>query len=38
MNEATKEWVIRAEDDYRVAKRESRVEEEPSYSAVCFHS
>ncbi|MFI5265035.1 MAG: HEPN domain-containing protein [Candidatus Kapaibacterium sp.] len=38
MNEATKEWVVRAEEDYRVARRESRVQDEPSYTAVSFHS
>ncbi len=38
MKEETKEWIKRAEDDLRVAKRESRVTDEPSYSAVCFHS
>jgi HEPN domain-containing protein len=38
MKEETKEWLKRAEDDLRVARRESRVTEDPSYSAVCFHS
>lgn len=38
MKEETKEWIKRADDDLRVAKRESRVTDEPSYSAVCFHS
>jgi HEPN domain-containing protein len=38
MKEETKEWLKRAEDDLPVARRESRVTEEPSYSAVCFHS
>ena len=38
MKEETKEWIDRAEQDYRVAKRESRVIDEPSYSAVCFHA
>ncbi len=36
MKEETKEWMKRAEEDLRVAKREARVIDEPSYSAVCF--
>ena len=38
MKEETEEWLKRAEDDIRVARREARVIDEPSYSAVCFHS
>lgn len=38
MNEQTKEWVKRAEDDLRVSRRESRVTDEPSYSAIAFHA
>lgn len=38
MNEATEEWLNRAEDDFRVAKRETKVQDEPSFSAICFHS
>jgi HEPN domain-containing protein len=38
MKEVTREWILRAEEDYRVAKRESRVQDEPSYSAVSFHA
>lgn len=38
MKEETREWVRLAESDLRVARRESRVTDEPSYSAVCFHS
>ena len=38
MKEETKEWVKRADEDLRVAKREARVTEEPSYSAICFHA
>ena len=38
MKEETKEWIDRAEEDFRVAKRESRVTEDPSYGAICFHA
>ena len=38
MKEETKEWIKRAEDDFRVAKREVKVVDEPSYSAVAFHA
>ena len=38
MNAATEEWIVRAEDDFRVAKREIKVQDEPSFSAVCFHA
>lgn len=38
MNAVTNEWLRRADDDLRVARRESKVTEEPSYSAVCFHA
>lgn len=37
MKELTKEWINKAENDYRVAKREF-MEEAPVYEAVCFHS
>jgi HEPN domain-containing protein len=37
MKPLTHEWVEKAEEDYRVAKREQRAK--PSaYSAVCFHA
>ena len=38
MKEETREWIRLAESDLRVARRESRVIDEPSYSAVCFHA
>ena len=38
MKEETKEWIDRAEQDFRVAKRESRVTEDPSYNVICFHA
>ena len=38
MKEETNEWIKRAEDDLRVSRRESRVTDEPSYTAVCFHA
>jgi HEPN domain-containing protein len=31
-------WVDKAEGDYRVALRESRVRKEPSPDAMCFHA
>src|SRR5271166_5271914 len=36
MKETTKEWVRKAEDDYRVATQLSR-NAVPTYDAVCFH-
>ncbi|MBI1800485.1 MAG: HEPN domain-containing protein [Chloroflexi bacterium] len=38
MNKLTREWIDKAEDDWQVAKRESRVTRRPSYNAVCFHA
>jgi len=38
MNDLTAEWVEKAEDDYRVALRESRVTDGPSFDATCFHA
>jgi len=38
MKPTTAEWVAKAEDDYAVMERESRVVAHPSYDAVCFHA
>jgi HEPN domain-containing protein len=38
MSPLTQEWLNKAAEDYRTMKREYRVIEEPSYSAVCFHA
>jgi len=32
------EWVAKAEDDYAVMERESRVTVHPSCDAICFHA
>lgn len=37
MKALTKEWIDKAEEDFRVAQREM-LGEPPSYNAVCFHS
>jgi HEPN domain-containing protein len=38
MTPITREWVEKAESDYRIASREARVRREPSYDGVCFHA
>ena len=38
MNAVLREWVEKAEEDYAVALRESRVRKNPAHSAVCFHA
>lgn len=38
MSNVVREWVERAESDFRVAQRESLVTADPSYDAVCFHA
>jgi HEPN domain-containing protein len=38
MNEVVKEWLAKAEGDYRTAKRELDVQDTPNFDAVCFHS
>lgn len=34
----TAEWIEKAEEDWRVARRELRVRAAPAYDAICFHS
>lgn len=38
MSAIVDEWLSRAESDYRVACRESQVDVDPSFDAVCFHA
>ncbi len=38
MNEIVKEWIQKAEGDFKTAKREIKVTENPNYDAVCFHA
>ena len=37
MKPITREWVEKAEEDYRVARREQSAKP-PAYNAVCFHA
>lgn len=38
MNATVKEWVAKAEGDYRTAERELRPTDTPNFDAVCFHA
>lgn len=38
MNETVREWIEKAEGDYRTAGRELNVDDSPNYDAVCFHA
>lgn len=38
MNGTVKEWLAKADGDYRTARRELGVKESPNYDAVCFHA
>jgi len=38
MNDLVREWVEKAEGDYRTAERESIVTKDPNWDAVCFHA
>ena len=38
MKPAAREWVRKAEGDFRTARRESRVRSAPNHDAVCFHA
>ncbi len=38
MKPTTDEWIAKAEGDFAVMERESRVRKNPNYDAVCFHS
>jgi HEPN domain-containing protein len=38
MKPLTAEWVSKAEGDFAIVERESRVRKNPSYDGVCFHA
>jgi HEPN domain-containing protein len=38
MNDLTREWVEKAEEDWTVAQRESRARRSPAFGAICFRS
>jgi HEPN domain-containing protein len=38
MNQEISAWVSKAEEDWRTMCRESKVTDEPSLNAVCFHA
>ena len=38
MNEIVKEWIQKAEGDWRTANREFGVDDDPNFDAVCFHA
>jgi HEPN domain-containing protein len=38
MRPTTGEWVAKAEEDFAVLERESRVRSKPAYSAIAFHA
>lgn len=38
MNATIQEWIDKADEDFRVMERESRVRKNPSFNAICFHA
>ena len=38
MKQITGEWVEKAEGDYAMMERESRVRKDPNYDGICFHA
>ena len=38
MKPLTAEWVSKAEGDFNVMERESRVRKDPSFDGICFHA
>ena len=38
MNGTVREWMDKAEGDFRTARREFQAPDEPNYDAVCFHA
>ncbi len=38
MNRTVREWIDKADGDYRVAKREAAIVDGPNYDAVCYHA
>jgi len=37
MNELTREWIEKAEGDWRTSARELRARRHPNYDAFCFY-
>ncbi len=38
MKRLTRDWVAKAEGDFRTMEREARVRREPNYDDICFHA
>lgn len=38
MKPLTAEWISKAEGDFAMMERESKVQENPSYDGICFHA
>ena len=38
MKPMTREWVAKAEGDFAIVERESRVRKNPCYDGICFHA
>lgn len=38
MKQITSEWAAKAEGDYAIVERESRVRDNPNYDGICFHA
>ena len=38
MNPEVSPWVVKAEEDFAVARRELRVRRNPAYDSICFHA
>ncbi len=38
MKRLTRDWVAKAEGDFRTKEREARVRREPNYDDICFHA
>ena len=38
MNATVKEWIEKAEEDFHILERESRVRKNPSFNGICFHA
>ena len=38
MNGTVREWLDKAEGDFRTARRELQADEDPNYDAACFHA
>ena len=38
MNDVIKEWIAKAQGDFRTAQRELAAAEAPNFAAACFHA